>query len=113
MSSNVPLLKGTLDLLLLQALSGGPTHGYGLAVWIEEGSGGNITVEDSAIYQALRRMERKQLVAAEWGLTENNRRARYYSLTRQGEAHLRQERAVWFNYTEWVSGLLKQEAVAE
>ena len=75
MDEGFPLLKGTLDLLILKALSVEPTHGYGLSLWLETESGGNISVEDSAIYQALRRLEGRRLVEAEWGLTENNRRA--------------------------------------
>jgi len=106
MADDLPLLKGTLDLLILKALSLEPTHGYGLSVWLEEESGGGITVEDSAIYQALRRLEGRRLVEAEWGVTENNRRARYYELTPAGKDHLRAEAATWLRYTDLVSALL-------
>lgn len=110
MSEQLPLLKGTLELLIMKALSVEPTHGYGLSVWMERGSGGTIVVEDSAIYQALRRLEGKRLVEAEWGLTENNRRARFYSLTTFGERRLEEEARTWGRYVESVGALLAQES---
>jgi transcriptional regulator len=103
---NLPLLKGTLDLLTLKALSWGPNHGYGIATWLEERSGGALGVDDSALYQALHRLEGRRLVEAEWGVTENNRRARYYRLTSAGEKHLRAEAETWFRYTRQVSAIL-------
>jgi transcriptional regulator len=103
----LPLLKGTLDLLILKALSVEETHGYGLAAWLERESRGSISVEDSAIYQALRRLEGRRLVVAEWGMTENNRRARYYRLTGAGRDHLHAEARTWLRYAEQVSTLLK------
>jgi PadR family transcriptional regulator PadR len=106
MADVLPLLKGTLDLLILKALSVEARHGYGLSVWLERESGGNISVEDSAIYQALRRLEGRRLIEAEWGLTENNRRARYYRLTSAGRDHLHDEVATWLRYTRWVTTLL-------
>ncbi len=106
MADVLPLLKGTLDLLILKALSVDAAHGYGLSVWLETESGGHIAVEDSAIYQALRRLEGRRLVEAEWGLTENNRRARYYRLTSAGRDHLRDEATTWLRYTQWVTTLL-------
>ena len=107
MAEDLPLLKGTLDLLILKALSVEPTHGYGLSVWLEEESSGLVVVEDSAIYQALRRLEGRRLVEAEWALTENNRRARYYSLTEAGQRHLRSEAGIWLRYTSLVKALLE------
>lgn len=106
MSNSLPLLKGTLDLLILKALSVGPTHGYGLSVWLEQQSEQQIVAEDSAIYQALRRLEGRRLVEAQWGLTENNRRARYYELTNAGREHLERAAAEWLRYTRWVTALL-------
>lgn len=106
MSDTLPLLKGTLDMLLLKALSIESMHGYGLSVWLERGSEGEIVVEDSAIYQALRRLEGRRLVEAEWGVTENNRRARYYRLTGSGRRHLQEEARTWVRYTHWVGKLL-------
>ena len=83
------LLKGTLDVLVLKALSWGPMHGFEITSWLEERSGGRLEVSDAALLQALHRMEEQELVAAEWGVTENERRARYYTMTRKGRAHLR------------------------
>lgn len=106
MSDQLPLLKGTLDMLILKALSIEPMHGYGLSVWLEQGSGGEIVVEDSAVYQALRRLEGRRLVEAEWGVTENNRRARYYRLRAAGRRHLEEEARTWGRYAHWVGKLL-------
>ncbi len=103
---SLPLLKGTLDLLVLKALSWGPQHGYGIATWLEHESRGALGVEDSALYQALHRLEAKRLVEAEWGVTENNRRARYYGLTGAGERHLAAESDVWQRYAASVSEIL-------
>ena len=85
------LLKGTLDVLVLKALSWGPMHGFEITSWLEDRSGGRLTVEDAALLQALHRMEARKLVAPEWGVTKNARRARYYRLTPAGRAHLRAE----------------------
>ena len=106
MGSRLPLLKGTLDLLILKALSCGPAHGYGLATWLERHSRGELVAEDSALYQALHRMEGRGLVEAEWGVTENSRRARYYRLTSRGRAHLASESETWQRYAESVSSIL-------
>ena len=106
MGGSLPLLKGTLDLLILKALSVAPAHGYGLANWLEARSAGELGVEDSALYQALHRMEARGWVEAEWGVTENNRRARYYSLTAQGRAHLDDESATWRRYAASVADIL-------
>ncbi|MEP6495834.1 MAG: PadR family transcriptional regulator [bacterium] len=85
------LLKGTLDVLVLKALSWGPMHGFEITSWLEERSGGHLDVVDAALLQALHRMEERSLIAAEWGVTPNNRRARYYKLTATGRASLRAE----------------------
>jgi len=100
------LVKGTLDVLVLKALSWGPLHGFEITTWLEDNSGGALDVEDSALYHAVHRMEQRGLIAAEWGVTENNRRARYYSVTSAGRAHLRAETARWLRYAEMVSGML-------
>jgi PadR family transcriptional regulator len=105
-NDNLPLLKGTLDLLVLKALSWGPQHGYGITTWLESRSAGALGVDDSALYQALHRLEGKGLVEAEWGVTENNRRARYYDLTRAGKRYLRDESDLWARYTASVSAIL-------
>ena len=100
------LVKGTLDVLVLKALSWGPMHGFEITTWLEDSSGGGLDVDDSALYHALHRMEERALIAADWGITENNRRARYYSVTSAGRAHLRAETARWLRYSEMVSGIL-------
>jgi PadR family transcriptional regulator, regulatory protein PadR len=87
------LLKGTLDVLVLKTLSWGPMHGFEITSWLEDRSGGRLEVSDAALLQALHRMEEQELVDAEWGVTENGRRAKYYSMTRKGRAHLRAESA--------------------
>ncbi len=109
MADSIPLLKGTLDLLILKALSVEPMHGYGLSVWLEERSQQQIVPEDSAIYQALRRMEGRRLVEAHWGVTENNRRARFYALTPRGREHLNREAGVWVRYTAFVTAVLQAD----
>ena len=102
----LPLLKGTLDVLVLKALTWGPQHGFGIAVWLEERSGGVLGVDDSALYQALQRMEERGLVEAEWGLTENNRRARFYRMTAAGRQQLRAQTSSWMRYADAVTGIL-------
>ena len=107
---SLPLLKGTLDLLVLKALSWGPMHGFAILSWLESSSGGTIGVEDSALYQALHRLEARELVDAEWGITQNNRKARWYRLTSAGRQRLRRETATWLRYTESVTQILTMTA---
>ncbi len=109
MTDQIPLLKGTLDLLILKSLSVESTHGYGISVWLEQRSEQQITAEDSAIYQALRRLEGKRLVSASWGMTENNRKARYYTLTAGGAKHLNTAASTWLRYTQWVTAVLESD----
>ncbi|HXE60065.1 MAG TPA: PadR family transcriptional regulator [Gemmatimonadaceae bacterium] len=105
-SEALPLLKGTVDLLVLKALTLGPMHGFGIALWLEEHSSGTLNMDDSATYQVLHRLESKDLVSAEWGVTENNRKARYYRLTAAGRKHLRAETEMWLRYTRSVTSIL-------
>jgi len=112
MSRSLPLLKGTLDLLILKALSIEPTHGYGVASWLEARSGGELGVEDSALYQSLHRMESRGWVGAEWGVTENSRRARYYRLTAAGRARLAAETDTWRRYADSVADILAVPSTA-
>ena len=109
MPPSLPLFKGTLDLLVLKALSFGAQHGYGISVWLERHSAGALGVDDSALYQALHRLEARRLVEAEWGVTENNRRARYYRLTPEGERRLARASETWLSYTRSVSAILALE----
>ena len=105
-NESLPLLKGTLDLLILKALSWGPMHGYGIATWLEQRSGGDLGVDDSALYQALHRLDARGLLEAEWGVSENNRRARYYRLTETGRGELAPEEASWRRHVEGVALVL-------
>lgn len=101
------LLHGTLDLLVLRALTTEPMHGFALSKWIDERTGGELGIVDSAIYKALHRLEDAQAIRAEWGASENNRRAKYYSLTTKGRQKLRAEIASWRHYVAIVDGLLE------
>lgn len=103
----LPLLQGTLDLLVLRCLSGGARHGYAVATMVREQTDGNLSVEDAALYQALHRLDRQNLVEAEWGPSENNRRARFYTLTAEGRKRLREETANWRRYTRAVEAVLQ------
>jgi PadR family transcriptional regulator PadR len=105
-AASLPVVKGTLDVLVLKALSWGPMHGVEVVSWLEQRSGGSLDVEDSALYQALYRMEKRELIDAAWGVTENNRRARYYGIAPAGRAHLRTQTAQWLRYSTTVSGIL-------
>jgi transcriptional regulator len=109
-SDALPILRGNLEVLVLKALSTGPMHGYAITDWLEQQAGGALELLDSALYQALYRLEAKQLVAADWGVTDNGRRARYYRVTRQGRAHLQKETAKWLRYAETVTGILTTAA---
>jgi PadR family transcriptional regulator PadR len=110
MADALPVVKGTLDILVLKALSWGPMHGFEVTTWLEERSGGTLDVEDSALYQAFYRLEERNYVAAEWGVTENNRRARYYRMTTAGRAHLRAQTSQWLRYAATVSDILSAPA---
>ena len=111
MADAIPLVKGTLDILVLRALAWAPMHGFEITTWLENQSGGALGVRDSALYQALHRMEERGLIAAEWGVTENNQRARYYRATKTGRAHLAAETAQWVRYAELVTGILTSAPV--
>jgi transcriptional regulator len=102
----VELLQGTLDLLILKTLSWGPTHGYGVARWIQQTTADVLRVEEGSLYPALHRLERAGAVASEWGASENNRRARWYRLTPAGEQRLRAELATWATFTGAVAKVL-------
>jgi PadR family transcriptional regulator PadR len=106
-SSEPILLAGTLDLLILRALIWGARHGYAIARWIKDTSRDTIEVEDRALYLALHRLEQKGFVESDWALSENNRRAKYYQLTRTGRAHLRVREATFTRYAEAVFRILR------
>jgi transcriptional regulator len=96
--ATLDLMQGTLDMLVLKTLTWGPRHGYAVARWIAETTDDALVVEEGALYTALHRLERRNLVESEWGLSENNRRAKFYQLTRDGRAALRAETARWTAY---------------
>lgn len=106
-AESMELIKGTLDVLILRTLAGRPMHGYGVSEWIRDRTGGALMVQDAALYQALRRMEERGWVDAEWGVSENNRRARYYTLTEAGRRQLRLDAASWRRYVEAVFQVLE------
>jgi transcriptional regulator len=94
-SKNAELLPGTLDMLILKAVSLTPLHGYGVLQRIRQISGDALSIPQGSLYPALYRLEHQQLIAAEWGTSENNRRAKYYTLTAAGRRRLREETAGW------------------
>src|ERR1051325_4915708 len=102
----LPVLKGTLDLLVLRAVAWRPMHGFEIISWLERAGGEALDFDDSALYQAVYRLEERGLVGAEWGVTENNRRARYYKLTAAGRTALRAETRNWMRYAETVNAIL-------
>jgi DNA-binding PadR family transcriptional regulator len=104
------VLKGTLDVLVLKALSGRAMHGFEVTAWLEMRAGGVLGLDDSAVYQSLYRMERRGLVEATWGVTEGNRRARYYTLTRAGRAYLKAEAKRVLRSADTIRGILSADA---
>jgi transcriptional regulator len=99
--STLGLLQGTVDLLILQSLQrSGASHGYSISRWVHQRTDGVLSIEDAALYQALHRLEARDWIEAEWGLSENNRKAKYYRLTGRGRQQLRTEVSVWRRYAE-------------
>ena len=101
------LLQGTLAMLVLKALMVRPMHGYCIARWVEDTTGDVLRIEEGSLYPALRRVEDRGWVTSEWGLSENNRRARFYAITPAGRAHLRAEAAQWLAFAEAVTRVLR------
>ena len=101
------LLHGTLDLLVLRALATEPMHGFALSKWIDQRTSGELGIVDSALYKSLHRLEDAGAVLAEWGASENNRRAKYYSLSASGRQMLRSEVATWKHYVATVTSVLE------
>jgi len=104
-----PLLQGTLDLLILRTLAFGPHHGHGIALAIQHSSNQALLVDHGSLYPALQRMESKGWITAEWGLSDNNRRARYYELTKHGRSQLRKEAGEWRRLAEAITRVLGPE----
>jgi transcriptional regulator len=107
---DLELVRGTLDLLILKTLTWGPMHGYAITGAIQQRTEDAILVEEGALYPALHRLEKRGWVAAEWGRSENNRRAKYYRLTTVGRAALRAREAIWARYTRAVGKVLETVA---
>ena len=107
MATDLDLLQGTLDVLVLKTLSWGPRHGYAVARWIRDTSEGTIQVEDRALYVSLHRMEDRGWIESEWGLSENNRKAKYYRLTASGRKQLRAKTSYWTEYATAVFRILQ------
>jgi PadR family transcriptional regulator PadR len=101
------LLQGTLDLLILKALASGAMHGYGVAEWIHDSSQDVLRVEEGALYPALHRLELRGLLSAEWGMSDNHRRAKFYALTAAGRKQLAQETEYWQRMSGAVARILQ------
>ena len=107
MDQSVDFLRGTLDLIILKTLSWGPTHGYGIARWIEQCTQDTLQVEEGTLYPALYRLEDKGWIAAEWGTTEHKRRAKFYRLTTEGKKQLRASQQYWSRFAGAVTQLME------
>jgi PadR family transcriptional regulator PadR len=106
MSEPLAILKGTLDVLVLKALTWQPMHGFEITAWLETESQRRLALEDAALYQALYRLEKRRLVKAAWGVTDGNRRARYYTITTAGRASLTAQTEQWVRYAETMNDIL-------
>jgi PadR family transcriptional regulator len=101
------LLYGTLNVLVLRALSIQPMHGYAVSNWLRERSGGSLVIDDAALYKALHRLEEQGAIGSEWGISDNNRRAKYYHLAAAGRRQLKDERTAWHSYALAVTRVLR------
>jgi transcriptional regulator len=111
MDDKLDLLQGTLDLMVLQTLAAmGPQHGYGIARRIEQISGDQVLLNQGTIYAALVRLQQRRLIKAAWGASENNRKARYYSMTPRGRKHLDERAETWQRLTSVMERIFKQTA---
>jgi PadR family transcriptional regulator, regulatory protein PadR len=105
----VDLLQGTLDMLILKALTWGSMHGYGITRWLEQTTESALQVEEGSLYPALHRMAKRGWVKSEWGVSENNRRAKYYTLTAAGRQQLQREAATWEVFAKVVGSVLSAQ----
>jgi transcriptional regulator len=103
----VDSVQGTLDFLILKTLSFGEMHGYSIARWIFDASGEELQIEEGTLYPALHRLELRGAISADWGLSDNNRRAKFYSLTRSGRRELSQRLADWTRFTGAITRVLR------
>ena len=107
----IDFLRGTLDLMILKTLSWGPTHGYGIARWVEQCTDDVLQVEEGSLYPALHKLEAQGLISADWGITENNRRAKFYRLTAAGRKQLSASRVYWTRFAAAVAQVLETAPV--
>ena len=106
---SVDLVQGTLDMLILKALSWGSMHGYGVARWLKQRTGEALRIEEGSLYPALQRLRQRGWITAEWGVSENNRRARYYTLTPLGRKQLQAEVVAWTRFIDVVGKVLRAQ----
>jgi len=107
---DVNLMRGTLDLLILKALSWGPRHGYAVAEWMQDATGSMLRIGEGTLYPALHRLERRGHVEADWGLSENNRTAKFYRLSRTGRRRLQTGSSYWHEFVEAAGRALRSTA---
>ncbi len=105
-NDNLELVKGSLDVLILKTLSRGPAHGYAISRWLRKVTKDDFQVEEGALYPALHRLEQRGLIASEWGISENNRRARFYRLTARGAKELERESTAWRRFSRAMGRVL-------
>ncbi len=106
MTKSVDLFQGTLDVLILKTVSWAPVHGYAIARWLQQTTDDVLKVEEGSLYPALHRLEARGWIVAEWGLSDNNRRAKFYELTAKGRKQLRVEVSTWARFADAVSRVL-------
>lgn len=108
--AQVDLVKGTLDVMILKALTWGAKHGYSVTRWVTNATDGKLDIAEGALYPALHRLEKRGAVESEWGVSENNRQARFYSITPAGRALLRKEVSAWRTYVDLLGRVLNAPA---
>jgi len=111
LGKSIDLLQGTLDMLILKAVSLGPLHGYGVLLRIQQISGGQLEIQQGSLYPALYRLEHQGWIASEWGESDNNRKAKFYSLTAAGRKQLRVESEKWNRMAGLIGGILEMKSV--
>ena len=109
--SETDLLRSSLDLLVLKALGWGPMHGYGISEWIEGATESLLLLEEGTLYPALHRLERRGWITSEWGVSDNNRRAKFYRLTAAGRARFRAQAPLWHRHAEAIAAALRQTSL--
>jgi transcriptional regulator len=105
-AGGMEIIQGTLDMLILKALIFGPRHGWDVLCWLRDQAGGELALEEGAIYPALYRLEKRGLIESQWGLSENNRRAKFYQLTDRGRNELTSRGAEWARYVQVVDQIM-------